>query len=171
MIELEDTRDQTFTWTTLQGYPLDVRITRDSKEVGRLKTTNALGTEYEAHFAGVDWLIQEVHYGGHRALHISFAKGPIVGVTEKHIFAPLKITLDGTRVYLLERDSYHVSSWQDKEGADALIFHSWDLRNDAPKTGDILVTRQANDLDSPPLAVIGLLLAVRGQLFGRDLHP
>lgn len=170
MPELEDIRGRTFQWVSLRGYPLDVRITDGGKDAGWLKISSTTEPEFTAEFAGVSWQVRLVQYGGYQALQISFVDGPIVGVTEKHIFAPLKVLIDGTRSYLLRHATPHTSQWMSEAGDVAVFFRRSDTPDDAPKSGEIVVSPDVLDLDAPLLLVLGLLLAVRAQLFGYDFE-
>lgn len=164
MSELEDLRDRTFSWKYLSGFPLDVLICEGKQEVGRLWRPTNNKPVIRAVLAEINWLIHEWSGVGPFRYEILFADGPILGEGHNH-FARFQICLDGQRVYSLRKDSYGVSSLFDDRGTDAIIFHRDNWHDDAPKSGDVIVSREVHILDAPPLIVIGLSMALTGRLF------
>jgi hypothetical protein len=166
-VELEDIRGRSFAWTKTKSYPLDVRIDEASKRVGWIKSVGRGIPEFTGHFAGVDWHIKHLEHGNYRGLQISFLNGPVLGFTEQHLLSPSKMILDGIRTYTLRHNSMLVSSWLDEKETEVVVFYRSDTQTDAPKRGEIMIRRQASELDAPPLAAVGLIRALGGHLFIR----
>ncbi len=166
----DDFRGRTLQWEYVSGFPLDVRVTENNQEVGRLGRKTNLKPSALGCLAGLelwfDWDEDSLlanHTIGFAGSQTQLGEGKIAW--NGHY----AVTLDGLRTYLLQKVSLSDSNWLSESGECALSLSRSELSDiDVPHRGTIGISNQTEELDIPPLVLLGVLMAMQQTLFKHD---
>lgn len=168
--DYEDLTGRVLRWDYVRGYPLEVSITMEGQEAGRLWKATNLKPEVEARLAGVEWRMLE----SQSQKRIGFSDSRLWLATAYSLWfglgdyaVPKSAEIDGVRSYDFIFDSSVRTHALNEEGEVCLGFLR-DRTATSSMEGRIEIASCAEPLDAPPLALLGILYALGGGLYRRE---